>query len=126
MRLGKYTEWFNDVFSTEVSSKCDDILNILCERQGCRMEEVTIPELLQMRTAHIVAIGSETLSSLNPDIEDGKGSKLTYDSRTNFALFKSFSASDYVASQCLRRRMMYYFMEAFNKVDVIVTPTTGY
>lgn len=30
------------------------------------------------------------------------GVRLTYDTRTNMALFRSFSASDYVAAQCLR------------------------
>ncbi|MBA0843093.1 hypothetical protein Goarm_000311 [Gossypium armourianum] len=41
------------------------------------------------------------------------------------ALFRSFTASDYVAAQCLRRRIMHHHMEIFKKVDVIVTPTTG-
>lgn len=30
------------------------------------------------------------------------GVRLTYDTRTSMALFRSFSASDYVAAQCLR------------------------
>ncbi|NMR96085.1 amidase, partial [Vibrio parahaemolyticus] len=33
--------------------------------------------------------------------------------------------ADYVAAQCIRRRSMYYHLEIFKKVDVIVTPTTG-
>ncbi|XP_057515474.1 fatty acid amide hydrolase [Amaranthus tricolor] len=125
LRLGKYTEWFNDVCSSEISLKCDDVLNWLCEKYNCQTEEIAIPELSEMRTAHIVSIGSEALCSLNPDCEDGKNSKLTYDTRTNLALFRSFSATDYVAAQKIRRRMMYYHMEIFKKVDVIVTPTTG-
>lgn len=36
-----------------------------------KMEEIIIPELEEMRTAHIVSIGSESLSSLTPDFEDG-------------------------------------------------------
>lgn len=32
--------------------------------------EVVIPELPEMRTAHIVSVGSEALSELNPDFED--------------------------------------------------------
>lgn len=130
--------------------------------------EVVIPELLEMRTAHVVSIGSEGLCSMNPDFEDGyvwvywylvlvisfcsliatrqfgyllkgilhicyyrwlildsgylylaifmrnlcwfllllfchrKGVKLTYDTRTSMALFRSFTAADYVAAQCIR------------------------
>ncbi|XP_048231639.1 fatty acid amide hydrolase isoform X2 [Ricinus communis] len=125
LRLGKYTEWFNDVHSTDVSDKCEDALNLLSKTHGCEIVEIVVPELEEMRTAHLVCIGSEMQSSLSPDIEDGKGVRLTYDTRTSLALFQSFSASDYVAAQCLRRRLMYHHMEIFKKVDVIVTPTTG-
>ncbi|XVE49415.1 hypothetical protein DITRI_Ditri01bG0080900 [Diplodiscus trichospermus] len=123
--LGKYTEWFNDVHSTDISDVCEDVLSLLSKSYGCETVEIVIPELHEMRTAHIVSIGSETLCSLNSDLKDGKGVKLTCDTRTNMALFRSFTASDYVAAQCLRRRIMHHHMEIFKKVDVIVTPTTG-
>ncbi|CAK9187405.1 unnamed protein product [Ilex paraguariensis] len=125
LRLGKYTQWFNDVFSTEISATCENVLNRLSETHGCKMVEIVVPELQEMRMAHVVSIGSESTSSLTPDCEDGKGVKLTLDTRTNLALFRSFTASDYIAAQRLRRRLMYYHMEIFKKVDVIVTPTTG-
>ncbi|KAI4299199.1 hypothetical protein L6164_032680 [Bauhinia variegata] len=125
LRLGKYTAWFNDVHSTEVSDKCEAALNQLSKGHGCEMIEIAIPEIHEMQISHLVSIGSECLSGLNPDCEDGKAKKLTYDSRTNLALFRSFTAADYVAAQCLRRRIMYYYMEIFKNVDVIVTPTTG-
>ncbi|XP_042493571.1 fatty acid amide hydrolase-like [Macadamia integrifolia] len=125
LRLGKYTEWFNDVYSTDISDKCEDVLNMLLRNHGCEIIKITIPELREMRTAHVVSIGSESLCGLNPDCEDGKNAQLTLDTRTNLALFRSFSASDYVASQRLRRRIMHYHMEIFKKVDIIVTPTTG-
>ncbi|BAT86942.1 Fatty acid amide hydrolase [Vigna angularis] len=125
LRIGKYTPWFNDVHSTEISDKCEDALNLLSKEHGCEMIEIVIPELLEMRTAHVVSIGSECLCSLNPDCADGKGAKMAYDTRTSMALFRSFSAADYIAAQCIRRRHMYYHMEIFKKVDVIVTPTTG-
>lgn len=125
LRLGKYTEWFNDVFSPDISNKCEDALNMFSDTHGCKVVEILIPELDEMRTAHVVSIGSEAAASLTPDLQDGKGKKLTLDSRINFALFNSFTASDYVAAQRLRRRIMYYHMEVFKNVDVIVTPTTG-
>ncbi|KVI10883.1 Amidase [Cynara cardunculus var. scolymus] len=36
MRLGKYSEWFNDVFSPDISTKCEDVLNLLSETHGCK------------------------------------------------------------------------------------------
>ncbi|KAA3462996.1 Fatty acid amide hydrolase [Gossypium australe] len=158
LQLGKYTEvnwnfplqWFNDVHSTDISDVCEDVLNLLSKSHGCKTIEIVIPELHEMRIAHLVSIGSESLRSLNPDIEDGKGVKLNCDTRTCMALFRTFTASDYVAAQCLsqpkeegydeenknwaklagqtgnwRRRIMHHHMEIFKKVDVIVTPTTG-
>ncbi|KAL1289435.1 hypothetical protein HN51_057604 [Arachis hypogaea] len=125
LRIGKYTAWFNDVHSTEVSDKCEDALNLLTKAHGCEIIEIVIPELHEMRTAHVVSIGSECLSSLNADCEDGKGVKSTYDTRTSMVLFRSFTAADYIAAQRIRRRIMHYHMEIFKKVDIIVTPTTG-
>lgn len=125
VKLGKYSEWFNDVYSTELSMKCEDALNRLSENFGCSTVEIVLPELLEMQSAHVVSIGCESLCALSPDLEDGRGTELSLDTRVSFALFRSFSASDYVAAQRLRRRIMYYYMEAFKKVDIIVTPTTG-
>uniref|UniRef100_M0ZU18 Glutamyl-tRNA(Gln) amidotransferase subunit A n=1 Tax=Solanum tuberosum TaxID=4113 RepID=M0ZU18_SOLTU len=125
LTLGKYTKWFNDVSSTDISDKCEDVLNQLFRLYGCKTTEIVIPELRELRTAHTVTFGSESLCLLNPDCEAGKGVRLTNDTRTNLALFRSFAASDYISAQCLRRRIMYYHMEIFKKVDVIVTPTTG-
>ncbi|XP_055816034.1 fatty acid amide hydrolase-like isoform X1 [Solanum dulcamara] len=125
LRLGKYTEWFNDVFSTDISDMCGNVLSRLSEKHGCKTVEIVIPELHEMRIAHIVSIGSEALCGLNPDCYDGKGERLTYDTRTNLALFRSFTAADYVAAQRLRRRLMYFHMKIFKRVDIIVTPTTG-
>ncbi|KAK6916231.1 Amidase signature domain [Dillenia turbinata] len=125
LRLGKYTEWFNDVYSTDISNKCEDALNLLVKDHGCEIVEIVIPELREMATAHVVSIGSESLAVISPDYADGYGPKMTYDTRANLALFQAFSAADYVAAQRLRRRIMHHHMEIFKKVDVIVTPTTG-
>ncbi|CAN4107847.1 unnamed protein product [Withania somnifera] len=125
LRVGKYTEWFNDVFSAEISDTCEHILNQLSEKHGCETTEIAIPELREMHNALVVSIGSEALSQLNPYVENGKLARLTYDSRISLALFRSFTASDYVTAQSLRQRLMYYHMEIFKKVDIIVTPTTA-
>ncbi|XP_028071648.1 fatty acid amide hydrolase-like isoform X4 [Camellia sinensis] len=72
LRLGKYTEWFNDVFSTDISQKCGNILKLLLEKHGCKTIEIVIPELHEMRMAHLVSIGSEALCGLAPVCEDGR------------------------------------------------------
>lgn len=125
VKIGKYTEWFNDVSGHEISGTCDDALKLLCSAFGCQIEEITLPELEEMRTAHVVSIGSESFCDLNPHYKAGRKTEFTLDTRTSLALFGSFTATDYVASQSIRRRIMHYHMEAFKKVNVIATPTTG-
>ncbi|XP_076952608.1 fatty acid amide hydrolase-like [Bidens hawaiensis] len=93
---------------------------------GCEIVEITIPELQKMRIAHIVSYGSEALCSLMPRFLERNFQKLALDSRINLAVIQSFTGSDYVAAQRLRRRLKYYHMEIFKKVDIIVTPSTGY
>ncbi|KAJ6314680.1 hypothetical protein OIU78_018207 [Salix suchowensis] len=51
------------------------------------MVEIVIPELQEMHTAHLVSIGFEFIHSMITDIEDGKGVRLNYDSRTSVRLF---------------------------------------
>ncbi|KAJ4830995.1 hypothetical protein Tsubulata_036321 [Turnera subulata] len=123
IRLGKYTEWFNDVFSTDVSDKCGDILDLLSKTHGCKSVEIVIPELQELKAAHLVSM-AEAVCSLIPHFEEA-GNQVSYQTRHSVAFFQGFTASDFVASACLRRRCMHHFMEIFKKVDVIVTPTTG-
>ncbi|PWA74669.1 glutamyl-tRNA(Gln) amidotransferase subunit A [Artemisia annua] len=125
LRLGKYTEWFNDVHSPDISDTCGKVLTSLSEIHGCEIVDITIPEIQQMFMAQVVSYGSESLCSLVPQCQNGEYKKLALDSRIPLALFQSLSASDYVAAQRFRRRSMYYHMEIFKKVDVIVTPATG-
>ncbi|CAM8941559.1 unnamed protein product [Rhodiola kirilowii] len=148
LQLGKYTEWFDDVFSSEISDKCEDVLNLLTKSYGIEVKEIVIPELHPMQVAHMVSIGSESLSSLTPDCEDGyyslasplqatlrnyQGWHMTLEPIWPFsALFQhltmwllNVSGQAQAELKPLRRRIMHYHMEIFKKVDVIVTPTTG-
>ncbi|GKD75668.1 fatty acid amide hydrolase-like protein isoform X1, partial [Tanacetum coccineum] len=65
--------WFNDVFSPEISTKCEDILYLLSETHGCKVVEVVIPELHQLRMSHLLPVGSESLASLTPRCHDRNG-----------------------------------------------------
>ncbi|XP_076920355.1 fatty acid amide hydrolase-like [Bidens hawaiensis] len=116
---------FDDVNSPDISGVCGQVLTSLSEMHGCEIVEITIPELQKMRIAHIVSDGSEALCSLMPRFLERNFQKLALDSRINLAVIQSFTGSNYVAAQRLRWRLMYYHMEIFKKVDIIVTPSTG-
>lgn len=125
IKLGKYTNWFNDVYSDEISETCERMLSLLTRSFGIETREIVLPEIEEMRVAHVVSIGSEALSHVYPSFNQGQRKEMSYDVRVNMALFESFSAAHYVTAQCIRRRIMHYYMEAFKLVDIIVTPTTG-
>lgn len=125
IKLGKYANWFNDVYSDEISETCERMLGLLTRSFGIETREIVLPEIEEMRMAHVVSIGSEALSHVYPSFNQGRRMEMSYDVRVNMALFESFSAAHYVAAQSLRRRTMHYYMEAFKLVDIIVTPTTG-
>jgi len=125
IKLGKYANWFDDVYSDEISETCERMLSLLTRSFGIETREIVLPELEEMRVAHIVSIGSEALSHVYSSFNQGRRMEMSYDVRVNMALFESFSAANYVSAQSLRRRIMHYHMEAFKLVDIIVTPTTG-
>ncbi|KAL6009922.1 hypothetical protein ACLOJK_000353 [Asimina triloba] len=116
--FGLFFQWFDDVYSTDISTKCNDALNLITTMYGCQVTEIVLPKLLEMSNSLLVSMGGEFLSYLSPDLVAGNIFELTCDSKIDLALFRSFTASE--------RRVMYYHLEAFKKVDVIVTPTTGY
>lgn len=122
--LGMYTEWFNDISSSEVLEACEEVLQLLAGKYGTKMKEITLPELEEMRIGHVVTIGSEIASATNIHYTAGRRKDISYEIRSTLALMRSFSSRDYVAAQRLRRRAMFYHMEALKSVDVIVTPTT--
>jgi Asp-tRNA(Asn)/Glu-tRNA(Gln) amidotransferase A subunit family amidase len=125
IKLGKYANWFDDVYSDEISETCERMLSLLTRSFGIETREIVLPELEEMRVAHVVSIGSEALSHVYSSFNQGRRMEMSYDVRVNMALFESFSAANYVSAQSLRRRIMHYHMEAFKLVDIIVTPTTG-
>lgn len=122
--LGKYTEWFSDVSTPEVLEACENALQLLTEKYGTKIKGIILPELEEMRIGHVVSIGSEIAAATNTHYMEGRRKDISYEIRSTLALMRAFSSRDYVAAQRLRRRIMFYHMEAFKKVDVIVTPTT--
>lgn len=122
--FGKYTKWFEDVSNSEILEACERVLQLLVEKYGIKIKEIILPEMDEMRVGHVVTIGSEISAATNTHYLNGKRKDISYEIRSTLALMRSFTSCDYVAAQRLRRRAMFYHMEAFKSVDVIVTPTS--
>jgi Asp-tRNA(Asn)/Glu-tRNA(Gln) amidotransferase A subunit family amidase len=123
-KLAKYTKWFDDC-DEGISKACHHALDLLAGEYGCKILEVTLPEIEEMRLAHYVTIGCECNSSVGPSFKKSGMEVSGWDARFAFRVYRSFSSKEFLNAQRLRYRQMHYHMEIFQKADVIVTPTTG-
>ncbi|OQU82978.1 hypothetical protein SORBI_3005G055400 [Sorghum bicolor] len=124
IRLAKYAKWFDDS-SEDIRSLCGKALQMLRTHYGWESVEVTVPEIEEMRLAHYVTMGSECTASLAKYLNNMDRSEIGWDVRIALSAYGSFSSRDYLNSQRLRCRQMYFHEKIFETADAIVTPMTG-
>ncbi len=122
VRFGVYLPWFNHG-SRDLVQTCQLALERLKSR-GATMHHIEIGQLDAQRLAHTVTIASEMLAALDGSYRRERG-RFGLETRLNLALAHAFSSRDYIKSQQIRTYAIRQFQQAFQKVDVIVTPTTG-
>jgi Asp-tRNA(Asn)/Glu-tRNA(Gln) amidotransferase A subunit family amidase len=122
LRIGVYWPWFKDA-SPQVVTACQDLLEGF-KSQGARIVEIEIPDLEAIRVGHVITIVSEMVTSLKEEYRRSRA-KFSLEVRSNLALGRSFTASDYILAQCARTHAMQAFRLALEQADVIATPTTA-
>ncbi len=122
LKIGVYWPWFRHA-DAETVAACEAMLKEY-EKMGCEIVEITIPDLEANRIAHSVSILTEMAQAMNATY-DKHHKEHALDVRINLALARQFKATDYLVSQRIRTRIINHFNNAFKKVDVILTPTTG-
>jgi len=124
LKLGVYWQWFRHA-DPEVVAACEAMLKQF-EAMGCEIHEVVIPNLEANRIAHLVTIISEMAQSMDSIYDNPHRFKEHgLDARINLALAHHLNATDYVLAQRVRTRMMHHFNEAFQQVDMVITPSTA-
>ncbi len=121
MRLGIYPDWFEHA-SPEVVAACRALLQEF-EHAGAEVRTVSIPELDEIRIAHVITILSEMLAAMSR--YPTRRRQHAPSTRISLALASAFSASDYVWAQRMRTRALAHFAAAFQQVDAIITPATA-
>lgn len=122
MRLGIYTPWFEDA--------SDDILEVVrsaVERlieAGAQVIEIDIPELENLRVAHLITIVTEQMASMERHYKDHR-TDFGIETRANLALARRLTGSDYLKAQQIRERGLRQWRKIFASVDAVVTPTTA-
>jgi Asp-tRNA(Asn)/Glu-tRNA(Gln) amidotransferase A subunit family amidase len=122
LKLGVYWDWFRHA-EAEVAAACEAMLKEY-EKMGCEIVEIVIPDLEANRVAHSVTILSEMAQAMNATYEEHH-KEHALDVRINLAMARQLTATDYVTAQRIRTRMMNHFKNAFEKADMVLTPTTG-
>lgn len=122
LRMGVFWPWFRHA-TPEVVAGCEQMLQHF-ESRGAQTVAIEIPDLEAGRVAHLITIASEMAQSMSP-YQAEFDTHFGLDVQTNLILARSFLAQDYVLAQRVRTRMIKYFMQVLDEVDVIVTPATG-
>jgi len=124
LKLGVYWPWFRHA-DLEVVAACEVMLKQF-EAMGCEIHEIVIPNLEANRIALNITIISEMAQSMDAIYDNAHRFKEHgHDVRVTLAVARQLTATNYVQAQRVRTRMMRHFHEAFQQVDMIITPSTA-
>ena len=120
--IGIYNEWFEDA-DTSIVLACKKAVKSL-EALGATIVEIKIPELEEVRVAHLISIISEVSSTMASDIDEHFND---YNLETLIAALGGYSTTgvQYVAAQKQRTRSIESLKKIFKQVDCIVAPGTA-
>jgi Asp-tRNA(Asn)/Glu-tRNA(Gln) amidotransferase A subunit family amidase len=120
-QLGVYPEWF-DHAAPGVRQVCHALVDRLAQA-GAEIVEVEVPELDEMRVAHVVTILSEMAACLANYPKNQRD--LAASVQITLTLGKEFTSKDYLIAQRMRRRAMQIFGSVMENVDAILSPATA-
>lgn len=135
MKIGIHEEFFNDA-TEEVVKHCKKAVEDL-QRMGCKLIQIEIPELEEVRVASLVSSTVELAASVNAYKSSAHmetpGTFWTKTGEKNFmpesmirvVFGENFTSQDYVKAQQMRARFMRFLDRIFQDVDVIAVPTTA-
>ncbi|MDX8386945.1 MAG: Asp-tRNA(Asn)/Glu-tRNA(Gln) amidotransferase subunit GatA [Ghiorsea sp.] len=146
LRIGKPKEYFIDGMDAEVRQSVEDALK-KCEELGAEIVDISLPHTEYAVAAYYVIASSEASTNLSrydavrfghrcedpQDLEDmyarsrdeGFGKEVKRRILTGaFALSSGYYDAYYLKAQQVRTLISQDFKEAFEKVDVIATPTS--
>ncbi|MEE2755027.1 MAG: amidase [Myxococcota bacterium] len=122
LKVGVYDPFFTDA-DPDVVNICQRALDKAVQL-GAQRHTISISNLDVLRTAHMVTIVSEMLTSMGPHLKAHKR-KFGYDVRLNLAIAQRIRNSDYVKAQRLRVGIYREFKKLYESVDIIAMPTTA-
>lgn len=119
--IGVNEDYFFNNVDTDVEAAVRGQIQSLVDR-GARVEVVSIPSLRYAEWAELVTSLSEASTIHHNDLQN-RPHDFGKDIRLLFELGELPTAVDYLQAQQVRRQIKQEFNQAFQKVDVIITPT---
>jgi Asp-tRNA(Asn)/Glu-tRNA(Gln) amidotransferase A subunit family amidase len=120
--LGIYPPWFQHA-SADIVQACERAVQRF-QDLGAKVREICIPELDPVRVAHMVTITSEMAHGLE-EAYANHCKKFSLEVRYDLALARMFTARDYLQAQRVRTRHIATLEQAFEEVNLIITPSTA-
>uniref|UniRef100_A0A7M4E769 Fatty acid amide hydrolase-like n=2 Tax=Crocodylus porosus TaxID=8502 RepID=A0A7M4E769_CROPO len=122
LKLG--VDWtFFKACNAEILAVCQKAVEHL-QALGATVVEVSLPEMEEVRVAHLICILSEMRDFLQPDFNH-HFQDMNLETRANLALASKFTALDYIKANRQRSRNMRFLKEIFATVNCILTPATA-
>ncbi|MEO6810442.1 MAG: amidase [Isosphaeraceae bacterium] len=124
VRIGIPHQHFLETMEPDVANAIEAALQVLKDA-GATLIDVPFPSIDPVRGAHRAIIFSEASAAHEPLIRDqAQGAKLSDEVRSSFVAGFFITATQYLAAQQARRRIIAEYRNLWNRFDVLVTPTT--
>ncbi len=120
VRLGLCWRWFEDA-APEVVARCREAVTTL-QRAGATVVEIDGPDLNTVLWTHTCLILSEMAQAMREPLE-ADARRFGLDSRTNLAIGRHFTGTDYVHALRWRHALTREWLGVLSTCDVVVTPT---
>ncbi|XP_044308321.1 fatty acid amide hydrolase-like [Varanus komodoensis] len=107
----------------EILDACQKAVEFL-KGFGASVVDLSLPEMEEVRVAHVICILSEMRDFLQPDFNN-HFQQMNLDTRLNLAIASQFSALDYIKANRQRSRTIAFLQEMFANVNCLLTPGTA-
>ncbi|KAK9407800.1 fatty acid amide hydrolase-like [Crotalus adamanteus] len=122
LKLG--IDWsFFKACDTEILAVCQKAVEFLVDL-GASVVEVSLPEIEEVRVAHVICILSEMRDFLQSDFNN-LFEQMNLETRLNLAIASQITAVDYIKANRQRSRSIASLKEIFSKVNCLLTPGTA-
>lgn len=122
IKVGVYKEYFEHA-DPEIVTSCKKALDVMLSL-GAVVVDIVIPELEEVRIAHMITITSEMANAIMVEI-DKNFDKVVPETLLPISAGLNSSAVGYINSQKQRTRSIRVLESIFKQVDIIATPTNG-